>query len=144
MSGESAACITFAKMYMGQFFFWAMSGVFYSLVQGYAFCHFIFVFGPGGLHIIHLHFPHVFGGHFSSVLTYKFIFCPLVGGTGNVYFANLATAFHAGGNIDGVAPNIVRKLFGANHPRHQRPCVDADTGFKNRLFFPVLFVVPFF
>ena len=39
---------------------------------------------------------------------------------------------HPGGNVDCIAPNVVSKFFGADHPGYYRPGMDANSCFKGR------------
>lgn len=54
------------------------------------------------------------------------VFDELIGGFGDVDAPGFAGVFHAGGGVDGVAPNVVGEFFDTDNAGNDGAAVDAD------------------
>jgi len=84
---------------------------------------------------IHINLSFVFGGNFSAVHAFEFVFNELVSSAGNVDFAGFAVLLHAGSGVDGVAPDVVGVFFYTYNTCYYRPGVDADADLEFSIIF---------
>ena len=93
------------------------------------------------LYKIHINKPFVLGLYLTAMNTGEFIFYQFVSTATDIYFSNFSAAFHPGGSINSITPNIIGEFFDPYYAGNNRACVNAETQFKKGL--PLFFAFPF-
>ncbi len=73
---------------------------------------------------MHSHHTPVLDIYFTMGSAIKMVLHQLIGAFRNFYPSNFRHGLPTGGKIDGIAPNIIDKLFGARYPTHNRSGID--------------------